>query len=273
MNKKNAKNASISLEKTPVSRLVTIPTPISYSPSKMNINIDPRWTGKDVRIAILDTGLPVHQDLTFTEKAVSFCDSNKNTEDKVGHATILSGIIISNQDRLIRGVAPKAKLLHGKVMSDDQKCSFNSLIAGVLWSIVKEVDIIVIALGSQYDYKILHDALIKARNQGICIFAAAGSNIDSIDYPANYKEVFSCGFLTRYKNQNDIIKSKVDFYISNTPLYSTFLNNQYIQIGGSSISTAFFAGVGALLIEYYKSIGLHDNIPKLVYNDLLKMLR
>jgi subtilisin len=264
---------SLTLEKNTFYLEDTVSTPISYSPKSLKINIDDKWSGKDVRIVILDTGLPLHKDLSTFESAVSFCDSNKSTEDKVGHASIVSGIIRSNSKSAIQGVAPQSILLYGKVMSDDQQCSFNSVIAGILWAIVKKADIIVMALGSQYDYKILHDVIIKARNSGICIFAASGNNIESIDYPANYKEVFSCGCLTRYKNKNDVIKSKVDFYLSDTPMYSTFLNNQYIRTKGSSTSTAFFAGLGALLVEYYKSIGKKEDLPKLVYNDLLKTLR
>ncbi|KKK51245.1 hypothetical protein LCGC14_3116900, partial [marine sediment metagenome] len=61
----------------------------------------------------------------------------------------MAGIIKANNRKSIIGVAPHAKILFSKVVNHKGQCSFNSLVAGVLWSIVKEVDIIVIAMGTQ----------------------------------------------------------------------------------------------------------------------------
>jgi minor extracellular protease Epr len=267
-----AKDTNINIETIKNSSIIDrIETPIHYRPSQFGL--DDKYTGKGVKIAILDTGEPKHKDIKNGQMSVSFCESNKNTVDKIGHATLVSGIIVSNNKNSIIGLAPNSDIYYGKIMSDNKKVSFNSLVAGVLWSIVKEVDIIVLALGCQYDYRILHDALIKARNSGICIFAAAGEDSENIDFPADYKEVFSCGFLGRNKNINTSIKSKVDFYCPNRYLYSTYINDQYVKIGGSSIATSFFAGLGATLIEHYKDQVKKEERPDFIYQNLLKILK
>ena len=77
-----------------------------------------------------------------------------------------------------------------KVVNANGDCSFNAIVAGVLWAIIKQVDIILISLGSQTDYLILHDAIKKAYEQNICIIAASG-NKNTIEYPASYPEVLS----------------------------------------------------------------------------------
>jgi subtilisin family serine protease len=244
-----------------------IPSTIIYSPSAYGI--DNKCTGKGVKIAILDSGCTNHKDIKFEGDKISFCDDNIIVNDKNGHSTMMAGIIKSNNRKSIIGLAPHSKLLFGKVVNHKGECSFNSLVAGVLWAIVKEVDIIVIAMGSQYDYRVLHDAIKKAKEHGICIFAASGDE-EEIDFPARHDEVFSAGFLTRSKKKNEIIRKNVDFCLPNRGLYTTYLDNKYVKISGSSVSTAFFAGLGAVLVEQYKK-EKKRNISKLVYFHLNKI--
>ena len=237
---------------------------VVYSPSLYGINNG--CTGKGVKIAILDSGCPSHKDIKFEGDKINFCGDNIVEIDKNGHSTIVSGIIKANNKKAIIGCAPHSKLLFGKIVDNKGNCSFNSLIAGVLWAIVKEVDIIIIAMGTQYDYMVLHDAIKKARSYGICIFAASGDN-EEIDFPARYNEVISTGFLTRSKVKNELIKKNIDFYLPNKRIYTTYLNNRYAKVSGSSVSTAFFAGMGAVLIEQYKKEDKR-NIPDLIYAKL-----
>jgi len=244
-----------------------LPSTVVYSPSVYGV--DNKCTGKGVKISILDSGYANHKDIKFDGDKIIFCEENIVVNDKNGHSTMMAGIIKANNRKEIIGLAPHSKLLFGKVVNHKGECSFNSLVAGVLWSVVKEVDIIVIAMGSQYDYRVLHDAIKKAKEHDICIFAAAGDN-EEIDFPARYDEVFSTGFLSRSKKKNDIIKKNVDFYLPNNGLYTTYLENKYAKISGSSVSTAFFAGLSAVLIEQYKKENKKD-ISKLVYCQLDKI--
>ena len=244
-----------------------ISSTIVYSPSAYGI--DNKCTGRGVKIAILDSGCTSHKDIKFEGDKISFCDENIISNDKNGHSTMMAGIIKSNNRKSIIGLAPHSKLLFAKVVNHKGECSFNSLVAGVLWAVVKEVDIIVIAMGSQYDYRVLHDAIKKAKEHDICVFAASGDE-EEIDFPARYDEVFSAGFLTRSKKKNDLIKKNVDFYLPNRGLYTTYLDNKYVKISGSSVSTAFFAGLGAVLVEQYKK-EKRKNIPRLVYSHLYKI--
>ncbi len=224
--------------------------PIVYSPSVYGI--DNLCTGKGVKISILDSGCPRHKDIKVDGDRISFCEENLGVSDQNGHATMIAGIINANNKKTIIGLAPHAELLYGRVINNNNMCGFNSLITGVLWSIVKEVDVIVISLGSQYDYIVLRDAVKKARDYGICVFAASGDkDINKkweIDFPARYDNVISTGFLTKSKIKNDIIRKKVDFCLPSKGLLTTYLNNKYIKISGSSISTAFYAGLAAVLI-------------------------
>jgi len=239
-------------------------TPISYQRNG--------YTGDGVRISIIDSGCPNHKDIKVDGEKTSFCDENIDTEDRFGHATIVSGIISANNKDSIIGIAPNSKLLFAKVTNDAGECSFNSIVAEILWSIIKKVDIIVIAMGTQYDYYVLHDAIKKAKDNHICIFAASGNNVidEEINFPARYEEVFSAGFLIRGKEKNKKIITKSGLYIPNKGLYTTYIGNKYVRAYGSSISTAYFAGQAALLIEEYKKTIPQNEIPTLIYSKLVK---
>jgi len=266
---------SIKIEPKPKRNIVdSLKEPIIYSPSAYGI--DNMCTGNKVKIVILDSGCPRHKDIKIMGDKISFCEENLGTYDNNGHSTMLAGIINSRSKKSIIGLAPHAEMQYGRVINNDGVCGFNALVAGVLWSIVKGADIIVIALGTQYDYIVLKDAVKKARDRGICVFAAAGDkNIDTdwnLDFPARYENVISAGFLTRSKVRNDILRKKVDFNIPNRGLYTTFLNNKYIKVTGSSVSTAFYAGLAAVLIEQYKKEKKLD-IPTKVYSKLSSIFK
>ncbi len=242
--------------------------PVNYSIKEGEIE-----TGKDVKICIIDSGCPVHKDIKLnnTEK-ISFCDENSCVNDKYGHSTIVSGIIKANNKNSIIGVAYNSILLYAKVVNDVGECSFNSVVAAVLWAIVKKVDIIMIAIGTQYDYHILHDSIRKARRNNICIISAAeiGDNTE-ITYPSKYNQVFSVGSLKKGNNKNII--EKIDNYIPNRGLYTTYLNNKYIRITGASIATAYYTGLTAKLIEKYKKTIPKHEIVSLVYSKLKRKIK
>lgn len=266
---------SIKIEKKPRRNVTNkMPQPIIYSPS--TYGIENRCTGRGIKIAILDSGSPHHKDIKISGDKINLCDENLSASDTNGHSTMISGIINANNKKSIIGIAPHSKLLFGKVIDNNNMCGFNSLVAGVLWSIVKEVDIIVMALGTQYDYLLLKDAIKKAKEHGICIFAAAGdTGINEswdADFPARYDNVFSAGFLKRTKKENDIIKKKIKLYLPNYGLYTTYLDNRYIKVSGSSVSTAFFAGLSAVLIEQYKKENRKD-ISKQLYSELSRLFK
>jgi subtilisin family serine protease len=117
----------------------------------------------------------------------------------------------------------------------------------------------------------MHDAIKKAKNNNICVFAAASNDLEEdLNFPARYGEVFSTSTLTRGKEKNKKIMKNIDLYTSNKGMYTTYVNNKYVRAYGSSISTAYFAGHAALLIEQYRKTIPKNEIPALVYSKLTR---
>jgi subtilisin family serine protease len=234
------------------SKVSSFTKPIVYDPAEYSLS---GFTGKGVKIALLDTGYPSHKDVNVAGEKTSLCEQSSSPLDKLGHATMMAGVIVANNRQTIRGIAPNASLIYGKVVSNSGDCTFTSIVAGILWAVIKQADIIVLGLGTEYDYSVLHDAIRKAHSSGVCIFAAAGEDLDGakeVEFPAGYKEVFSCGFLTRSKAKNEVIRKKIDFCLPPKVFVTTCLGDQYMRVGGSSIATAFFAGLAANFIESYR---------------------
>jgi major intracellular serine protease len=236
-------------------------------------------TGKNVIVAVLDSGCPCHKDVKLNKNNISLCEDNVGIKDKIGHATIIAGIINANNKKNIMGISPNAKLIYGKVVDDKGKCNFNSLIAGVLWAIVKKANVIVIAMSTSYNYMILRDVIKKAKKHDICVFAAIEKQNDNdnddnyhVGFPAQYDEAISVGMLTSSKIKNEIIKKKADIYLPNKSIYTTYLNNKYIKTNGSSVSTAIFAGIAANFIEQYKK-EKKNNISNLVLKQLKSIIK
>jgi subtilisin family serine protease len=250
-----------------------VSSPVVYSGNKYGL--DKSLKGQGVKIAILDSGCPKHKDIIIRGTKESFCETEKNTEDKMGHATLVSGIIGARNIKAVTGIASNSVLHFAKVIDQNGSCSFNSLIAAVLWSIAKEVDIIMMSLGTQYEYSILNDAIQKANEEGICIFAASGNNIknnsNEIDFPARCAEVYSVGSLSRSDKVNRIISSKVDFALKNNMILTTYLRNKYIRTSGSSVLTALVTGTAALIVEKHKKSVKKKDMKEVVYKELLKI--
>lgn len=248
--------------------------PVIYSPEEYGISA--QYTGLETKILIIDSGAPKHKDIKIKETPQDFASDANKAFDTVGHGTIVSGLIASKNKRSIIGIAPDSTILYAKVTNDKNNSDYNSIVSAILWGIVKDVDIVVMALGAQYDYKILHDVIKKAHELGICIFAAAGNNINEedseINYPARYPEVFSVGNLTRAKKTNTKILEKVDFALKNKAMTSTYLKNKFTQASGSSVSTAIVSGLAAVLIEKNKKVD-KKKMPKTIYSELQKILK
>lgn len=113
-------------------------------------------TGKDVSIAVLDTGLdrghPDFKGRVVNDDFVSFIGGT--ADDLDGHGTHSAGVAcgpLNPKGGIRYGVAPDARLIIAKVSEDNQlRRSFDyALGAGMLWARTRGADIISISLGFQ----------------------------------------------------------------------------------------------------------------------------
>lgn len=154
--------------------------------------------GAGARVLVLDTGIDAeHPSLKANfEKGQDFTGASDGSDfsDKVGHGTHCSGTIAGIEDASgFSGVAPEAKLLMGRVCSE-QGCSNISIAQGINWGIQEKVDVISMSLGGMWSTPAERSAVAAADAAGVTIVAASGnSGTSQVSYPAALPTVIAVG--------------------------------------------------------------------------------
>ncbi|MBP1970790.1 serine protease AprX [Virgibacillus natechei] len=148
-------------------------------------------TGTDINIAVLDTGVHPHQDLTqSTNRIIAFKDFvNNQTEpyDDNGHGTHCVGDAAGNgfsSDGKYRGPAPEAGVIGVKVLDKMGSGSLSTIVSGIQWCIDNkeehQIDVISLSLGATADESDCNDPLVQAVEaaweSGIVVCVAAGNS-------------------------------------------------------------------------------------------------
>ncbi|MEY9980604.1 S8 family peptidase [Lysinibacillus sp. RC79] len=240
-------------------------------------------------VAVLDSG--VQMDHPNLEPNIiggyNFTDDDdgdpKIYKDYLGHGTHVSGIIAAiDNGKGIIGVAPKSKLLILKVINHKGRGNFESLVKGIMYAVNwigpngEKVNIINMSLGGTEAHEELHKAIKYARSKGIVLVSAAGNegdgNIDTIEisYPGFYKEVIQVGSISEAQTPSKFSNTNVnlDFVGPGENILSAHLNNDYVELTGTSMASPFVAGAAALIIKIVNRSEPHL-IPMYVYDYLL----
>jgi subtilisin len=229
-------------------------------------NIPDVWvdsSGKDVKVAVLDTGAaPSHPDLVGQIlNAKDFTGSPSGAYDTNGHGTHCAGIIAGNKNNSgIIGVAPEARLLVGKVLSDDGYGSSDWIAKGIRWAVSEGADIISMSLGAPSLEKSIREAVKYAYSNGCFIVAAAGNEgpgPNTTGYPAGMRECISVAAVDR-KNMAALFSSrgKVDIAAPGVDVTSCWPPKGYAKLSGTSMATPFVSGVLALVLSALKIEGI-----------------
>lgn len=245
--------------------------------------------GEGIVTAVLDSGVDNHSDLknniiggyNFTEDDSS--DPN-NYKDYIGHGTHVSGIIASSENKNgVVGIAPNSKLLILKVINKNGYGNFQNLINAIQYAMNwvgpngEKISIINMSLGGNRSNEELHRSIKQARAKGIVLVAAAGNEGDGdsdtieISYPGFYKEVIQVGSFSKTHTPSKFSNSNVniDFVGPGENILSTHLNNNYVELSGTSMAAPFVSGAAALIIKTLKNIDSHL-VPMYVYQYLLQ---
>lgn len=226
------------------------------------VNAEEAWahsTGKNVKVAIIDTGWTDHKDLTPNFLTGYDATGNNDFIDRGSfHGTHVAGIIAANcgDNPGVKGVAPDAKLIPIKAL-DDSGCGSFDYINKAL-EIVRDLDVDVInmSLGSPVkpDNDRMENLIKEISNQGKIIVAAAGNDGKEVNYPARYIEtvtvaaVEKTGELAKFSSRGP----QLDTAAPGVEIYSTWNNNQYILLSGTSMACPCITGIVALIVSWYK---------------------
>lgn len=209
------------------------------------------YTGSGVKVAVLDSGVASHTELSVTTL------SSSNTSITEGHGTHVAGIIgaKANNGAGGAGVAPGVALYSynlGEMTSSD-------IMAGIRAAIGEKVDLINMSIGGLGKLSNEQTVVNEAYQAGIAIFAAAGNEGgQTYSYPACYNHVISVA-ATDKNNERASFSSynnMVDLSAPGAAIWSTYntSNTSYVSMDGTSMACPVAVGEAAVILGSYDSI-------------------
>jgi subtilisin len=224
--------------------------------------------GKDVIVAILDTGIAKHPDLS-TKVCKDFTLSKPLTDgkcdDKNGHGTGVAGVIGANggsDGKGLWGMAPEVSLHIYKVCSSDGSCWADDIASAIKVATDDGANIINLGLGSDIKSNLVAGAVSYAVERGVLIVVAAGNDgpyVGGVDYPAADPNVLSVGAIETIekvpewsaRGTNSKTKAYVreegdiDFAGPGVNIESTAKGGDYAISSGTSMAGAYVTGLAA----------------------------
>lgn len=225
-----------------------------------NQKIPPQWAvtqGEGMLVGIIDTGEARHVDLPVPKFSINLSNSSSRF-DRQGHATHVAGTIGARaNNRGVVGIAPKCQLGYVKGLGDDGSGFANSLARAIDACVEQGCHIINCSWGGGFS-RVIDDAVKRAEAKGVLVIVAAGNDgyngQNSVNHPASSPATIA---IASYNQAGNISRwssggKEVDVAFPGERILSTWLNNRYNTISGTSMATPFASGVAALAMAAYR---------------------
>ena len=261
------------------------------------------YKGKDITVAIIDTGISQHADLIYPKNRIvgfkDFVNHKNKPYDDNGHGTHCAGILGGNgysSNGKYRGIAPEVNILSVKVLDENGNGSTSDILSTIQWIVDTKDDyktrIVNFSLGAIAQYRERRDPLVKAANNAIennlIVIAAVGNSgpmKNTILSPATSRFVISVGALDNSgENEGSLIAEfssrgptldkirKPDLIAPGVGIVSLSNKslNSYTTLSGTSMSAPMVSGASALLLNENPNYN-HFDIKKRLLNNCYKI--
>jgi subtilisin len=236
-----------------------------------------QFSGRGVRIAILDTGIDLqHPDFVTRSVVSQSFVAGESVADVNGHGTYCAGVACGPASPVQPpryGVATQAELYIGKVIAGEGSGADGNILAGIDWAVRGGCAVISLSVGTPVapgePYSPIYEQVARrALDAGTLTIAAAGNAslrpdcIAPVDRPANSPSIlavaaidvylriapFSCGGVNPHGGEVNLAAPGVAIR-SSWPGPDIYRTNS-----GTSMATPYVAGIAALLAEANPSI-------------------
>lgn len=206
----------------------------------------------------------------FNTRVVSgynFVENNNNPIDRLGHGTHVAGTIGAsvNNGIGISGINWDASLMAIKVLNDSGSGTTSNVAKGIVFASDNRANIINMSLGGTFpcsQSQTYQTAIDYANARGVVVIVAAGNNnMDAANYsPASCQHVLAVAaigptdkraYYSNYGPVVDVAAPGGDKMICNDVsclIKSTYLDNLYTLLQGTSMATPHVSGVVGLML-------------------------
>lgn len=234
-------------------------------------------TGKGVKVAVIDSGVAKHFDLNVKQR-INFVD-DEDEFDYNGHGTHVAGIIAAlKNNKGVLGVAPDVELYSIKVLNANGQGYMEDLVSAIEWCIENKMDIINLSLGFKERKNDMYIRIMeRAKQSGILFVAASGNDgvfadESNVNYPA--KEDFVVAVSSVGEELDVSVFSsfgeEVDVASFGENIISTYNDDAFAVLSGTSMATPHISGLLALLKEKYPTYS-NESIKKKLFDTTFKI--
>ena len=197
-----------------------------------------------------------------------FFNGDNDPSDDRGHGTHCSGIIgaVANNGAGIAGVAPNVRILPLKFLGADGTGWTSDLLDAAQYAVKKGARILSCSFGSPVSSPAL-SMIIQSASASTLVVAAAGNDSTNNDlvpqYPSSYTHANVISVASSDRNDAHAATSNygavsVDLHAPGVSIYSTYINNSYASMSGTSMAAPHVAGVAALLWSAHPGASVGD---------------
>ncbi|NJM59577.1 MAG: S8 family serine peptidase [Oscillatoriales cyanobacterium RU_3_3] len=227
--------------------------------------ITSQLTGKDIKIAVLDTGMDLlHPDFAGRSIVSKSFVPGEDVQDENSHGTHCIGTACGFKDLNGRryGVAYESSIYAGKVLNNNGKGNSGWILAGMEWAIVNGCQVISMSLGNTVPTPSTAYETVgrRALQMGCLIVAAAGNHgPGTVGQPANSSSVMAVAAVNSCLQVPDFsspsgpsLGAKVNIAAPGVKVYSSVPVNygRYDSFNGTSMATPHIAGLAALYAQW-----------------------
>lgn len=222
-------------------------TPEIYTARSFGLSTE--YTGKKVSIGIIGTGIPIHPDVGDFADVAALDDTIDSPDDHDGYSTMLTGILTSKNKHGVIGICPDANIFHIKMFeSSSDVVTLDTLIASVLWCLIKNIDVLVMPVLVKKMVPQLEETLEKAYNDNLCMLAY-GSRNNLLRHCQYVMPVINSTRKSCRAISVSIRESGISFKDPKGSRYTTYANGLFVKAPISIIAVGVLSGLCANLIE------------------------
>lgn len=255
-----------------------------------NVKAPEAWAlgidGTGINLAILDTGIAAHPDLVISGGANFTTDVTTPVyQDENGHGTHCAGIAAGrNGLNGVYGVAKNCNLYAVKVLGKNGSGAWSGIFAGMNWCIINNMNVASMSLGSSSGTSVAAATAIQnCQDAGVTVVCASGNCYQPVitpscpiifpwvgspanSYTVNVHQASPiavaaidqnnniANFSSRGAQFNSPNWNQINVSAPGVSIFSTFLNNGYQVLSGTSMACPHVAGIAALVYQKYKGI-------------------